>query len=196
MNTKLQELTEKIYLEGVEKGNAEAQSIIEEAQKKANSIISSAQEKAARIIAEAEAKAAELEENTKSELRLYAQQSLNALKTEITNLICGKIVDDSVKAAMVDKNFMQQVILQLAKEWSKKESIVIEAPDAKALTEYFLANAKNLLNQGVTITQADRSKATFTIRPDKGGYKINFGEEELTEYFKDFLRPKLIEMLF
>ena len=34
MNT-LQELTDKIYAEGVEKGNAQAQEIIAEAQKKA-----------------------------------------------------------------------------------------------------------------------------------------------------------------
>ena len=32
MNTKLQELTDKIYLEGVEKGNAEAKAIVEKAE--------------------------------------------------------------------------------------------------------------------------------------------------------------------
>jgi hypothetical protein len=28
------------------------------------------------------------------------------------------------------------------------------------------------------------------------GYKITFGDAELLAYFKEFLRPKLVEMLF
>ena len=32
--------------------------------------------------------------------------------------------------------------------------------------------------------------------PTNGSYKINFGEEEFIEYFKEFLRPQLIEALF
>ena len=47
---KLQELTEKIYREGVEKGRAEAARLVEEAKAEA-----------ARIVAEAETKAAETE---------------------------------------------------------------------------------------------------------------------------------------
>ena len=48
-----------------------------------------ANEQAAEIIKAAEAKSDELVKNTKSELRLFAQQSVNALKTEITDLVCG-----------------------------------------------------------------------------------------------------------
>ena len=38
--------------------------------------------------------------------------------------------------------------------------------------------------------------AAFSVSPSDGSYKVNFGEEEFVAYFKDFLRPKLIEMLF
>ena len=72
MNTKLQELTDKIYLEGVEKGNAEAKVIIENADTKAADIVAKAQAQAAEIIAKAEFQAAELSKNTKSELKLFA----------------------------------------------------------------------------------------------------------------------------
>jgi len=109
MNTKLQELTDKIYIEGVEKGNAEAKAIVEKAEKQASDIIAKAQAEAAQIVANAEQKSIELSKNTQSELRLFAQQSVNALKTEITDLICGKIVSDSVKVATADKAFMQKL---------------------------------------------------------------------------------------
>lgn len=196
MNTKLQELTDKIYQEGVEKGNAEAKTIVDNAQSQADDIIAKAQADAEKIISDAQAKSVELEKNTQSELRLFAQQSVNALKTEITDLICGKITSDSVKAATADKGFMQKVILSLVQEWAKNDKLTIEAKDAKELTGYFTANAKDLLNKGVTIKQANGIKTDFAIVSEAKGYKITFGEEELVAYFKEFLRPKLVEMLF
>ncbi|NDV46693.1 hypothetical protein D0T49_06495 [Paludibacter sp. 221] len=196
MNTKLQELTDKIYQEGVEKGNEEAKVIIDNAQDRAEDIIAKAEAEAEKIIAEAQAKSAELDKNTKSELRLFAQQSVNALKTEITDLICGEIATDSVKAATSDKSFMQKVILNLVEEWAKNDQLTIEAKDAKALTDYFAANAKGLLDKGVKIQQANGIKTDFAIISENKGYKITFGEDELVAYFKEFLRPKLVEMLF
>ncbi len=196
MNSKLQELTDKIYLEGVEKGNSEAKQIVENAEKQAAEIIADANAEAAQIKANAEEAAAELSKNTQSELKLFAQQSVNALKTEITDLLSGAIVSESVKAATSDKAFMQKTILTLVQEWVKSDSLTIEAKDAKALKDYFVANAKDLLNKGVTISEANGVKADFAITSAKDGYKITFGEEEFIAYFKEFLRPKLVEMLF
>ena len=116
MNTKLQELTDKIYLEGVEKGNTEAQAIIDKAEIQAADIIAKAKAEAAQIVTIAESKSAELSKNTKSELKLFAQQSVNALKTEVVDLICGSIVSESVKAATADKEFMQKTTTIL-KNW-------------------------------------------------------------------------------
>ena len=196
MNTKLQELTDKIYLEGVEKGNSEAKQIVENAEKQAAEIIANANAQAAQIKINSDAAAAELSKNTQSELKLFAQQSVNALKTEITDLLNGAIASDSVKAATTDKAFMQKTILTLVQEWAKNDSLTIEAKDAKALKDYFVANAKDLLNKGVTISEANGVKADFAITSNKEGYKITFGEEEFIAYFKEFLRPKLVEMLF
>jgi V/A-type H+-transporting ATPase subunit E len=196
MNTKLQELTDKIYNEGVEKAREEARLIIESAEKQASEIVAKAESEASHLITKAEARSSELSKNTRSELQLFAQQSVNALKTEITNLIAGKIVSDSVKAATADKTFMQQAILKLVEQWAQNQQVVIQTADAEALTRYFEANAKALLNKGVTIEQANGVKAGFNIIPQKEGYKITLGEEEFIAYFKEFLRPALIEMLF
>lgn len=196
MNTKLQELTDKIYLEGVEKGNAEAKAIVEKAENEAAAIVAKAENEAAQILAQAQAKADELSKNTKAELKLFAQQSVNALKTEITNLINGTIVTNSVKAATSDKAFMKKTIGSLVQEWAKNQNVVVEAKDAKALTDYFAANAKDLLDKSVKITQANNIKADFSIVPQKDGYKVTFGDEEFIAFFKEFLRPKLVEMLF
>ncbi|MCB9071509.1 MAG: hypothetical protein H6543_03500 [Prevotellaceae bacterium] len=196
MNNKLQELTEKIYLEGVEKGKVEAAQLIADAEHEAKAIIAKAQAEADKIKAEAAKNASELDKNTKSELKLFAEQSVNAIKTEITNLLSDKIASDAVKAATSDKVFMQKTITALVEQWAKEGNVTIEAKDAKALTDYFIANAKELLNKGVSINEVKGLKTDFAIAPAQGGYKITFGNDEFIAYFKEFLRPKLVELLF
>ena len=196
MNTKIQELTDKIYREGVEKGNEEAGRIIAAAQSQKQSMISEAEAEAKRIIAEAEKQASELKKNTEAELKLFAAQSVEALKSEVANLITGDVVSANVKAAMADKAFMQQVILTLAKSWASQEALTIQSSEADALARYFESNAKALLNQGVKIEKVAGKSTSFTILPADGSYKVTFGEEEFVAFFKDFLRPQLVEMLF
>ena len=78
MQSKLQELTEKIFQEGVEKGNAEAQQIVENAKAEANSIIEKAKKDAAEILEDAKKKATETKTNTESEIKLSGKQAINA----------------------------------------------------------------------------------------------------------------------
>ena len=196
MDKKIQELTDKIYKEGVEKGNEQAQQIVAYAQAKAQQIEADAQKKANDIIADAHKQAEEQKKNTESEIKLYAGQALEALKSEVANLVTNKLSADAVNAAFPDKEFMQQIILELVSEWSKSENLVIEGEDAAGLTKYFEAKAKTLLDKSVKIEQVNGMKSDFTIAPANGAYKITFGETEFVNYFKNFLRPQLVELLF
>jgi len=196
MDTKIQELTDKIYKEGVEKGREEANRIIAGAKEQEETIIREAENQAKEIVANAGKQAEEIKRHTQAELRLFTSQSIEALKSEVANLVTGRIVTDNVNAALADATFMQKVILEIAKEWAKNEAVTIQAADAQALTDYFEANAKELLQQGVNIEKVNGKKTSFTLASADGAYKISFGEEEFIAYFKEFLRPQLIEMLF
>lgn len=196
MENKIQELTDKIYREGVEKGNEKAQRLISNAQKEAQKLIEDAQKEAESIITGARKSADELSENTKAELKLFAGQAVNALKTEIVNLLTEQTITEAVKGATSDKSFLNNFIVALAEKWSSNEDIVISVNDAEALKKYFASNAKQLLDKGVKIEQVNGRKTLFSISPADGSYKVNFGEEEFENYFKEFLRPQLVEMLF
>ncbi|MCC8132965.1 MAG: hypothetical protein LIP04_04795 [Tannerellaceae bacterium] len=196
MDTKIQELTNKIYREGVEKGNEEAIRIIAEANTQKQTIVSEAEAEAKQILAAAEKQAADLKKNVEGELKLFATQALEALKSEVANLITGEITSSNVKAAVADKAYMQKVILEMAKEWVKKEGLTIQSADAEELTKYFEANAKDLLNKGVKIEKVNGKTTSFTIIPADGSYKVSFGDEEFMAFFTEFLRPQLVEMLF
>ena len=196
MENKIQELTDKIYREGVEKGNEEARRLVKNAQNEALQIVENAKKEADLILTAAKKSSDEMEEHTKSELKLFANQAVNALKSEVANLITDKIVHASVQDMLKDKEVMNAFLLSLASQWSANENIVISSSDAESLKAYFQVKAKELLDKGVAIEQVNGQKALFSISPANGAYKVNFGEEEFENYFKSFLRPQLVEMLF
>lgn len=196
MENKIQELTEKLLKEGVEKGNAEAEKIIAAANEKAAQIVAEAKAQADEIEAAAKKNTQSMEENMKSEIKMYAAQALNALKSEIANVVGDKVVKEATADIVGDKDFMNEFILKLAEKWGAGEDIVISTADAKGLKALFAKKAKALLDKGVTIEEVNGQKALFTIQPADGSYKVNFGETEFEEYFKNFLRPQLVEMIF
>ena len=195
MENKIQELTEKIYAEGVEKGKAEADRLVCEAKESAAEIVKKAQAEAEAIVAAAKKKAEELEANTRSEIKLYGAQAVGALKSEIATVVTDTIVKDAVKEALAGDS-VKAMLVKIAERWNSDEALVISTAEADALKANFAKNAKALLDKGVEIKQVNGLKTLFSIAPADGSYKVNFGEAEFEAFFKSFLRPQMVELLF
>ena len=196
MESKIQELTHKLLNEGVEKGKIEAEKIIAAAKDESAKIVANAKTEAADIEAAAKKNADTIKDNTVAELKMYSAQALSALKTEVTNVLTNATVEEVVKKVVADKDFMNQFILKLAEKWGSQQDIVITAEDADSLKAVFAKQAKALLDKSVKIEGVHGQKALFTVQPADGSYKVNFGEAEFEDYFKSFLRPQLVDMLF
>lgn len=194
MDNKIQELTEKIYNEGVEKGRTEAERLVAEANAKAADIVKAAEVQAQEIVAAAQKKAEELDANTRSELKLYGQQAIGAIKSELATLITDTVVKESLNKAFKD-NLLKEVILKIAERWNSNEQLVISTSEAEELKAYFVAKAKELLDKGVEVKQINGVKG-FSVSPADGSYKVNFGEGEFETFLKSFLRPQIVELLF
>ena len=193
---KIQELTEKILREGVEKGQAEADRIIQQAKEQAEQILQDARQQALEITAQAQKKADETAANTRSELKMYTSQAMSALKSEVANVLTDGVVKEAVAGLTASPDFLGKFAVAMAEKWSTDEPIVISSAEAESLKAYFAAKAKALLDKGVTINKVNGKDTLLTIAPADGSYKVNFGKEEFETYFKNFLRPQLIEMLF
>ncbi len=193
---KIQELTSKLYSEGVEMGKQEADRMVAEAKARKEQILEEAHAKANEIIASAEKESAELRSHTVAELKLYATQSSEALKTEITNLISDTLAATNVKAAAEDGSFMQRLIVELVRAWSKNETLSVGVENPAELELYIASNAKNLLDKGLKIESVNGIKTGFTLSPGDGSYKVKFGEEEFIDYFREFLRPQIKNFFF
>ena len=201
MQSKLQELTEKIFQEGVEKGNAEAEQILESANSEAKKIIEKAKKDADDILKDAQKKAVELKTNTESEIKLSGKQSLNALKQQIVNVVNNEITSAAIKDAFSDKNFIRKIIETLLSSWagsgqSMDLTLLLSEKDEKNLSAFFKKEAKKYLDKGVTVNFDSTLKNGFQLGPKDGSYKVSFTEEDFINFFKHYLRPKLVEILF
>ena len=118
MENKLQQLTQKLYEEGLDKGRSEAEKCVAEAQEKAAKIIADARKEAEEIIRKAENKAEDVAKNTATEISLAGKQAVARLKAEIASLITAKSTSEGVKAAAMDGAFIKEMLLSVAKNWN------------------------------------------------------------------------------
>ena len=69
-NTKLDQLTQKLYDEGLEKGRAEADRLVAAAKEQVEKLLAGARAQAADIVRQAENKAEDVSKNTMTEIAL------------------------------------------------------------------------------------------------------------------------------
>lgn len=201
MQTKLQELTEKIYQEGISKANEEAEAILAKAREESKKMIEDAEKKASSIISDAEKKGEEIIKNGNSELKISFRHAVNTLKQELEKSISSKIVSKPLDKALNDENFVAELIAALFKNWKPDSgNIKMEAlvPENKAATieDKLKAAIGKELGEGLTIKPLARIKAGFEIVPGDGGFKISATGNDIEDYLKEFIRPKLIQILF
>lgn len=200
MEKKLQELTEKIYSEGIEKAKAEAEKILAEAKAAADKQINDAKAEAEKIISDAKNSAEEIKRNGESEMKLAAKQALNEVKQKITDVVTVGVIGDNVKSAVADTDFIKQTIEQLVKGFSPEGSmdleVILPEDKKKDLGEYLKANSAKLMKGELNIELSDEMTNGFKIGPADGSYKLSFTDEDFENFFKRYLRPKTATLLF
>jgi len=201
MEQKIQELTAKIFQDGVEKGEAQARTLVAEAQSKAAAILSEARAQADATIAEAQKQASEVKRNAEAEIRQSGAQALSSIKQQIVELVCAKVIDSSTSKVLSDPATIKEFILLLLQNWKANgEAIRLDAllPEKKQqeLTDAFMKGASDSIGKELTISFSKSLKGGFRIGPHNGTYKISLSDEDFAEFFKEFLRPKTRTWLF
>lgn len=202
MENKLQELTQKLYNEGVEKANEEADKILAEAKSEADKLKQDAEKDAQKIIADAEQKSVEIKKSLDAELNLAAKQTIRTVKQKITDMIVSKVIDEPVKKAFDDVKFVKEIIETVVKNWNPQKnetidlSVLLPADLEKEFAKFFTAKSGKELNANLELSFSDTIKGGFKVGPADGSYKISFSEEDFENFFKSYLRPRTIEMLY
>lgn len=200
MQNKLQELTEKLYAEGLSKGKQEGEEILAKAKVQAEEIVAKAHAEAAAIVAAAKKDAEDLKTKVESDVKMAANQSVAATKKDIETLVVAKMTEAEVKNALTSADFVKEVVIAVAKGFNTEEPVDLEVvlPEAlkKDLEGFVAKELANALKGNVEASFSKKVAGGFTIGPKDGGYFISFTDETFNALISEYLRPATKKLLF
>lgn len=200
MSDKLQELTERLYNEGLSKGKVEGERILKESQAKADEIISAAKAEAERIVAEARSKAEDLAGKAESDVRMASQQALQATRKDIENLMVNALGASKVKECVEDPDFVKGIITAVAEKFSATESadLALVLPESlkDKLEPWVASELKGKLSGDIDVRFSKKIPGGFTIGPKDGSYYISLTEDSFNSLVAEYLRPVTRKLLF
>lgn len=200
MQNKLQELTDKLYNEGLAKGKQEGEEILAKAKVQADEIIAKAKAEAAAIVAAANKEAEDLKTKVQGDLKMAASQSIAATKKDIETLVVAKMTGAETAKALTSAEFVKEVILSVAKGFNTEEPVDLEVvlPESlkKELEPFVTKELANVLKANVEASFTKKIAGGFTIGPKDGGYFISFTEDTFNALISEYLRPATKKILF
>ncbi len=202
MQDKLQELTDRLYNEGLSKGKHDGEELVQKAQAEADRIVADAKTEAQRIIAQANKEADELKTKVAADVKMAATQSIAVTKQEIEKMVVTKAAEQGVKANLDNADFVKELITNVVKAFNPENASpvaldLILPESLKAEVEPFVKN--EIANQFKGELKVDYSKKMnggFKVAPKDGGYVLNFTDEEFNQLIANYLRPATKKILF
>ena len=200
MQNKLQELTDKLYNEGLSKGKQEGEELLAKAKVQAEEIVAKAQTEAAQIVAAAQKQAEEIKTKVASDIKMASSQSIAATKKDIETLVVGKMTDSSVKNTLTSADFVKEIIKTVAERFTTEGpmDITLILPESlqKELEPFVSNELSKALNAGVEASFSKKVSGGFKIGPKDGGYLVSFTDETFNELIAEYLRPATKKILF
>ena len=197
---KLQELTQKLYNEGLSKGKEEGEALLAQARAQAAQIEKQAQEEAQAILEKARKEAEDYKVKMEGDVKMAATQALQATRENIEKLIVAKAVDTPVKEAMSGEAFLKEIITAVAQRFSAQESadlaLVLPEKLQKNLEPFVKGELAKTVGKGVEASFSKKIGGGFKIGPKDGSYFISFTDESFRELIGEYLRPATKKVLF
>ena len=197
---KLQELTDKLYNDGLSKGREEGERLLEEARSQAGEIVARARKEAEDIVSEARRQADDYSQKVNSDLKMAAAQSFQATKSDIENLIIGKFAGEEMKNTLSSADFVKQFLQAVAEKFNPDDtsdlSVVLPASLQDELEPFVKGQLAKVLGKGVSASFSKKISGGFTIGPKDGRYFISMTDETFNELITEYLRPVTKRLLF
>ncbi len=200
MQNKLQELTDKLYNEGLSKGKQEGETLLAKAKEQVDEMIAKAQAEAAQIVAAAQKQAEEIKTKTNSDLRMASAQSIAATKKDIESLIVSKMTDEAVKKTLSTPDFIKDMIKAVAEKFTTEGpvdlALILPESLQKDLEPFVAKELATILKGKVEASFSKKVAGGFQIGPKDGGYFVSFTEETFNQLISEYLRPTTKKLLF
>ena len=200
MQNKLQELTDKLYNEGLSKGKQEGEELLAKAKAQVDDMLAKAQAEAAQIIAAAQKQAEEIRTKTASDIKMASSQSIAATKKDIETLIVGKMTGEAVKKTLSSPDFIKDLIKTVAEKFTTDGpvdlNLILPESLKNDLEPFATKELGKILGAGVQASFSKKIAGGFQIGPKDEGWFVSFTEETFNQLISEYLRPTTKKLLF
>ena len=200
MDNKLQELTDKLYREGLSKGKEEGEALLAKAEEKAAGIIDTAQKKAREIIANAEKEAAAYRTKVEGDVKMAASQSIQATRKSIEDQMLGGLLSGQVKSVLSSSDFVKEMILAVSGNFNPEEAVDFEAvlPEnlRNEIEPFLKGEIAKLIGDGFNVRFSKDIEGGMNIGPKDGSYFISLTDKTFEDLIREYLRPAARKVLF
>lgn len=200
MENKLQELTDKLYKEGLSKGKEEGEAILAKANEKATQIIEDARKQAEAILKAAGAETEDLKAKVEGDVKMAAAQSIQATRKDIENLMVKGMTGKQVASALSSADFIKEIIRTVAQKFSTQESadlgMILPESLRKELEPFVSGELSRILGSGIDASFSKNISGGFRIGPKDGSYFISLTDESFKDLICEYLRPATRKILF
>ena len=197
MEMELNTIIEKIKKEGVGQAEKNAAEILAQAQKKAREIVSAAEKEKEAIVKSGQQEAEKMKANGEESLRQASRDVVLGLKEAILALFDAVLRREV--AANLSTDVIKEMVLALVDKFKKDgkpdAEVLVSDGDKKALGEALAAKLKEKMAEGVTLKASPSVDKGFRIGGKGDESYYDFTDEAITEAFKEFLNPKMMEIL-
>lgn len=200
MSNKIQELTDKLYKEGLSKGQEEGERLLAQAKQEAKEIKAKAEAEAKAIVEAAEDQAAKMKAKAESDIKMASEQCLQATRKDIEELLVNAISSEKVDTALSDAKFVKGIISAVAEKFSTSESTDLKLilPEAlqKELEPWVSSELKKVLGKEVQASFSKKISGGFSIGPKDGSWFVSLSDETFKELIAEYIRPVTRKILF
>ena len=200
MSNKLQELTDRLYNEGLSRGREEGELLLANARKEADEILAAARREAESIVKDARENADKLRSKAESDIRMASEQSLQATRKDIEDLLLNSVCADKISAALKDEDLIKEMIKSVASRFDSGEtedlSLVLPEELRSKLEPWVASELKKALGKKVEASFSKKISGGFTIGPKDGSWYVSFSDETSRELICEYLRPVTRKLLF
>ncbi|UTW60770.1 hypothetical protein KFE98_12005 [bacterium SCSIO 12741] len=198
MNSKLQDLTEKIYQEGIEKAKEESERLIEKARSDADRIRKEAETEKKQLLDQAHKEAESLQKKVNSELQLAGRKLIGQIKSDLSNLVQEKMLDTPIRQNLNDPAEMARLMEMAVSSVTlngNEVSLRISEDLKKEIENHLEQSKSSLLQNGLTLHGEHMPGGGFKLEPGDGNYLISFTEADFRSFFAQFINPETLQFL-
>ena len=131
---------------------------------------------------------------------MASSQALQATKKDIEDLLLSGTINEGVGKELADTKILEQIILNVAKNFSAQEStdisLILPLSVKEKVQPWLESELKKALGKEVKAEFSKKISGGFTIGPADGRYFISLTDETFSELICEYLRPLTKKILF